>query len=185
MTRSASVVLLVAVAAGYAAAIFLYRRAVPDGLTSPWFVLVAMIAVLGLAFVAQPVVRFRVPAAIRPVRRWEGPFYRRLGVPAFGTLLRRTPLRLLNTHVYLPEGAADAARVLGSLEAAEASHLLSALLTLPYIAYAGANGHGTAVAGILVAQLLVNLYPVAHLRLARQRVERVAARVLPCASRVP
>ncbi len=172
---------LAAVAAGYGVALVLYLRAVPGGLTSPWFVFVAMICVLGLAFVASPVVPLRVPAAMRKVRRWEveGRLYRVMRVRAFGTLLRRTPLRLLNTQVYLGgRGERRPLVLIALLEAAEASHLWAGLLALPYMVYAFAHGAWATVFWFVVAQALVNAYPIAHLRLARQRVERIVER--PC-----
>jgi hypothetical protein len=166
---------LVAVAAAYVVAAAWYWRAVPGGFTSPWFVLVAMICFLGLAFVAQPVVPLRVPAILRPVRRWEteGPLYRALGVRAFGMLLRRTPLRLLNTQVYLRGRGRDRAALTALLEAAEASHLWAGVLVLPYLAYAAIQGAWTSLLWIFIAQVLVNVYPVAHLRVARHRVEKL------------
>jgi hypothetical protein len=166
---------LAGVVTGYAFAAALYARAAPGGLVSPWFVFVAMVCVLGLAFVAQPLVPLRVPAFIREVRASEVAVYRMFGVPAFGQLLRRTPLRLLNQQVYLA-GGTDPASLLRLLEAAEASHLLSAFLTVPYLVYAGARRDWVTLACFLVAQALINVYPIAHLRLARRRVLRVARR---------
>ncbi|MCU0252792.1 MAG: hypothetical protein MUE61_21585, partial [Vicinamibacterales bacterium] len=92
-----------AVAAGYAAAFVATRRFMPFSVASPWFVFVAMVCVLGLAFVAQPIVMIRMPGPLRAIRTWEarGRVYRALGVPAYGRLLRRTPLRLFNVDVYL------------------------------------------------------------------------------------
>lgn len=169
---------LAVVATGYAGAIALYLWA-GFSLTSPWFVFAAMVCILGLAFVAEPVVRLRPPAALRPVRRWEatGGVYRTLGVRRFGTILRHTPLRALNARVYLA-AAGDVEHVRALLESAEASHLLSAVLTAPYMAYAGARGRWGTVVGFSLAQLLLNLYPIAHLRLARHRLERIANRTI-------
>jgi hypothetical protein len=166
---------LAAVAGAYAVSAFWYWRTVPEGLTSPWFVIVAMICVLGLAFVASPVIPLRVPGALRAVRDWEarGRVYRALGVPAFGTLLRRTPLRLLNTQVYLRGCGRDRAALTALLESAEASHFWAGLLVLPYVVYASIHGAWATVFWIGVAQALVNAYPIAHLRLARSRVERI------------
>jgi hypothetical protein len=56
------------------------------------------------------------------VRRWErrSAWYRVLGVRDFGRLLRRSPLRFLNRHVYRV-ASHDGKRLLGELEGAEAS----------------------------------------------------------------
>jgi hypothetical protein len=47
---------LLAVAAAYSLAFLLFQRAVPFSVESHWFVCVAMICFLGLAFMTRPVV---------------------------------------------------------------------------------------------------------------------------------
>ena len=166
------------VAAGYTVAFFALQRAMPFSLASPWFVFVAMVCVLGLAFVAQSIVMLRMPPSLRAVREWEykGGLYQALHAPAFGRLLRRTPLRLFNRDVYLRGRRDDAARVGAELEAAEASHLLAAVLVLPYMIYASLLGWWTALFGVSLAQALINVYPIMHLRLTRHRLDRLAAK---------
>ncbi len=170
-----------AVAAGYIAAFFLLRRFTPFHLDSPWFVSVAMICFLGLAFVAQPLVMIRMPRLLRTIRAWEveGRVYRALGVPAYGRLLRRTALRLFNRDVYLHNGLRDRQRVGAELEAAEASHFWAALLVAPYMVYITLTGRWSALLGISLAQVLINLYPVMHLRLSRYRLDRLTSRMEP------
>jgi hypothetical protein len=169
---------LIAVAAAYTAAFVLFRRLAPFRLDSPWFVCVAMICFLGLAFMAGPVARIRMPRRLRTIRAWEadGGLYRAIGVARFGRLLRRTPLRLLNTSVYLDAEARDVAKVRAQLEAAEASHFWAAALVAPYMAYSSLMGMWSALLGISLAQVLINVYPVMHLRLSRHRLERLASR---------
>ena len=170
---------LLAVAAAYAAAFMLVRRVAPFDLASPWFVFVAMVCFLGLVFAAQPVVMLRMPGPLRVIRGWEreGGFYRAMGVPAYGRLLRRTPLRLFNRDVYLRNGLGDAARVFAELEAAEASHFWDAMLVLPYMAYLALQGAWTAFLWFSLAQVLINVYPVMHLRVTRHRLDRLASRM--------
>lgn len=169
----------VGVAAGYGIAYFAWQRVMPFSLASPWFVVVSMICFLGLAFVAQPLVMIRMPGPLRTVRAWEveGGLYRRLGVPAFGTLLRRTPLRLFNRDVYLPGGLRDKARVGAELEAAEASHFWAAALVAPYMAYLSLRGTWVPLFWVSLAQVVINVYPVMHLRLTRHRLERIVSRM--------
>ena len=176
---------LAGVAAAYAVSLVLYLRAAPGGWLSPWFVLVAMVCVLGLAFVAEPVVPLRLPAGWMRIRRWEaeGRLHRALGVPAFGWLLRRTPLKWLNAQVYWGRCGRDPAALLAKLEAAETSHLLAGVLVAPYMVYALVQGAWTTVFWFFVAQLLANAYPIAHLRLARHRVQRIARRTISSAAR--
>jgi hypothetical protein len=181
MSRMGYLIRLLAVAAGYAAAFFLAQRALPFSVTSPWFVFVAMVCFLGLAFVAQPLLMIRMPGPLRPIRAWEGQrgFYRAIGVPAFGRLLRRSPLRLFNMDVYFRNGPGDMARVGAELEAAEASHVLAAALVAPYMVYALAHRMWGALFWISLAQLLINAYPVMHLRLTRRRLDRLASKRPP------
>lgn len=178
MSRPGYWMRLLAVAAGYAAAFFLAQRAVPFSVTSPWFVFVAMVCFLGLAFVAQPLLMIRMPRPLRPIRAWEGErgLYRSIGVPAFGRLLRRPPLRLFNMDVYFRKGAGDMARVGAELEAAEASHFWASALVAPYMAYALAHRLWGALFWISLAQVLINAYPVMHLRLTRYRLDRLASK---------
>ena len=97
------------VAAGYTVAFVALQHVMPFSLASPWFVVTAMIRLLGLAFVAQPLVMMTMPWFLRTIRAREvhGGFYRAVGVPVFGRLLRLTPLRLFNMDVYLRDGLAD------------------------------------------------------------------------------
>jgi hypothetical protein len=181
MGKGADWIRLIAVAAGYVAAFLLVRRFLPFRLDSPWFVCVAMICFLGLAFVAQPLVIIRMPRLLRTIRAWEieGRLYRALGVPAFGRLLRRTPLRLFNRDVYLRDGLRDTRTVGAELEAAEASHFWAALLVAPYMVHFTLMGMWSALLGISLAQALINVYPVMHLRLSRYRLDRLASRMEP------
>jgi hypothetical protein len=178
MDRRLGWIRLVAVATAYAVAFVLFRRVVSFSLVSPWFVAVAMVCFLGLAFVAQPLVMVTMPRPLRTIRSWEveGKVYRALGIPAYGRLLRRTPLRLFNRDVYLHDGLRDTARVGAELEAAEASHFCAALLVVPYMAYMSVRGMWVPLFWISLAQLLINVYPVLHLRLTRQRLDRLASR---------
>ena len=178
MTRSGDSLRFLAVAAAYGAAFVLFRRTMAFSLDSPWFVLVAMICFLGLAFVAQPLLMMRMPRPLRALRVWEveGRLYRTLGVHAFGSLLRRTPLRLFNRDVYLRGGLQEAARVAAELEAAEASHFWAAVLVVPYMVHAARTGSWGALLGISLAQLTINVYPVMHLRMSRHRLGRFSQR---------
>jgi hypothetical protein len=172
---------LLAVAAGYLVAFVAIRYAFPFNLESPWFVAVAMVCFLGLAAVARPVIPIRMPPSLREIRPWEaqGGFYRTLGVPAFGVLLRRTPLRLLNRDVYVQAGARDAAPLAAALEAAEASHFWDAVLVGAYMVRVSLQGDWRTLLWFSLGQLLLNVYPMMHLRLTRHRLDRLASRKRP------
>jgi hypothetical protein len=62
--------------------------------------------------------------------------------------------------------------VLRELEAAEASHTLSALLVVPYLVRAAGMGWWGSLWWVATAQLVINLLPIMHLRLARAGVSR-------------
>jgi hypothetical protein len=68
------------------------------------------------------------------------------------------------------------ARVAAELEAAEASHFWAAMLVAPYMVYALAHRMWGALFWISLAQVLINAYPVMHLRLTRHRLGRLASK---------
>ena len=142
------------------------------GMNSPWLVLLLMFDFLGIAKVAEPLFRLKMPRALRPVRRCErvGDMYRRLGVLGFGKLLRRSPLRYLNSAVYLVKTNGDLSEVCLRAESGEASHFWAAVLFTPYVMLAGMNCQWSVVAWFSLAQVLVNIYPILHLRHVRWRL---------------
>lgn len=149
------------------------------GTASPWLALLLMFDFLGVARFAEPLFRLRMPGALRPLRPWErrGDLYRRLCVPRFGRLLRKTPLRHLNTGVYLDRGPKDPFLVRLHCESSEANHFWAALPFMAYIVFAGVNGMWSIAAFFLAVQLLVNVYPILHLRYIRGRLDRAIRRM--------
>jgi hypothetical protein len=148
------------------------RRAL--GTASPWLGLLLMFYFLGFAKVAEPLFVLRLPGALRRIRPWErvGTLYRVLGVPIFGGLLRQTPLRYLNTALYLTKGPRDLPRIYRLAESAEAAHLWAAVLFTPYIGYVWLSGRAREAAILLLVQLFFNVYPILHLRIVRARLDR-------------
>jgi hypothetical protein len=144
------------------------------GITSPWLVLLLMFYFLAIAKVAEPLFRLKVPGVLRPLRPWERrrDVYRRLGVLSFGRLLRLSPLSALNSAVYLDRGDKDPARVRLWIESSEASHFWAAVLFTPYVVFAALRGMWSVVAWFSLAQLLLNVYPILHLRYVRGRLDR-------------
>ncbi|WP_457096844.1 glycosyl-4,4'-diaponeurosporenoate acyltransferase CrtO family protein [Lysobacter sp. P5_B9] len=167
---------LLAVLLVFAVSFVLLSRVI--GITSPWLVLLLMFYFLGLAKVAEPLFVLRMPATLRPVRHWErdGHVYRRLGVVGFGRLLRRTPLRYLNSAVYLDRQRRHPLQVRHLAESAEASHFWAAVLFMPYVVFAALSGMWGVAAWFLLAQVLVNVYPILHLRHVRGRLDRIIRR---------
>jgi hypothetical protein len=169
---------LIVTALAFAFSLAMMGRAV--GPASPWMVLLVMMCFLGLAKIAEPIYLLKMPGRLRSVRPWElkGKIYRSLRVPEFGALLRNTPLRLLNTSVYLSGEKPDVRRILRLVEAAEASHFWAGVLLTPYLFYCAWTGRW-AVLGVclIVVQVVGNIYPILHLRWTRGRLERMRRRV--------
>lgn len=168
---------LLAVILVFGASFALLSRAI--GITSPWLVLLLMFQFLGIARVAEPLFRLRMPRMLRPLRPWELESHvsRRLGVLRFGRILRHSPLRYLNSGVYLERRRGDPLQVRLQAESSEAAHFWAAVLVMPYVAFAGLSSRWSIVAVFVLAQVLVNLYPILHLRHIRGRLDRIIPRI--------
>ncbi len=171
-----SVLVLAVTAAGFAVSFVLLERAI--GGASPWLGLMGVFYFLGLTKVAEPLFLIRMPPTLRTVRTWEidGTAYRHCLVPAFGKLLRETPLRFLNLSVYLGRRHADLIGVSRQVEAAEAAHFWAAVLFTPYVAWVGWSGRPREAAILLGVQIVLNIYPILHLRTVRGRMDRLLKR---------
>lgn len=152
---------------------FLFARAV--GVASPWFSVTAAFVLLGILDLMRPFGVLRVPGALVRIRKWEqrGFVHRRLGVIAFGRLLRRTPLRLLNRRVYLAAKAGDLDQVRHEVAAAEAAHFWAGVMTLPYVVLAFTQRWWSSLLALLVFNLAAHVLPILHLRWVRLRISRV------------
>ncbi len=173
------VTLLVATVLAFGVSMLMMQSAV--GLASPWMALMAVFCFLGLAKVADPIYALKVPASVRELRPWElrGAVYRKVGVPAFGALLRNTPLRVLNTTVYVSGNHRDPLLVLRQVESAEACHFWAAMLLTPYLVWCALSGRWVVLGAFLAVQIVLNMYPILHLRSVRGRLERVRRRRNP------
>ncbi|HEY2629227.1 MAG TPA: hypothetical protein VGI57_08865 [Usitatibacter sp.] len=171
MWKHVAVLLATSIAFGFS--LVMMQRAI--GLDSPWMVLLLFLCFLGLAGIAQPVYILKVPAGLRTLRPWEreGAIYRKFGVPAFGALLRNTPLRFLNSSVYVSTARRDLGRVVRQLESAEAIHFWGAVLLVPYLVFSVWHGKWAVLAAFGLVQVIGNAYPIMHLRMVRGRLERM------------
>jgi glycosyl-4,4'-diaponeurosporenoate acyltransferase len=177
MSNVRDLTVLSLVAASFAASLILFRRAV--GLTSPWFGVILMLSVLGVVAFVRPLFHLKLPGFLRKTRSWEarGRLYNVLGVQAFGTLLRRAPLRQLNPLVYMTRFA-DPTVVRAQIESAEAAHVLAAGFLIPHMVYACVHRWWAAMVWLLIVQVALNFYPILHLRWARIRIDRFQERGL-------
>jgi hypothetical protein len=148
------------------------------GTTSPWLALLLMLYFLGLGKVAEPLFMLKMPKRLYRLRPWEqeAEVMRRLRIPSFGRLLRRTPLRYLNSNVYLDQRRRDPREVRLRAESAEALHFWAGVLFMPFIAFAAIAARWSALGWFVLAQLLVNIYPILHLRHVRWRLDRAMRR---------
>ena len=142
------------------------------GTGSPVFAGIVIFVIMGWTGFAHPMMNFGVPRASRFVSarelgmtssNWSG-------VPAFGALLKGTPLKRLSPAVYLRRFPRDPVGVARHLEAAEAVHLWAIVFSVPYLAYLGVNGFRGAVGVSLGCHVIGNFYPILHLRQARGRL---------------
>jgi hypothetical protein len=158
------------------AALVAFGRAA--GLQSPWFAVTAAICPLGLLDLARFFVRLPVPRKALAIQPWEtnGRVYRALGVRAFGEMLRRTPLRILNRRVYLDASSHDLKTICAHMEESEAAHLWAALLLIPCCLLAWRRGWWPTLVCLLLVELFANVYPILHLRCVRGRSERILQR---------
>ncbi|MFS2139459.1 hypothetical protein [Duganella sp. Dugasp56] len=149
------------------------------GITSPWLALLLMFYFLGIAKIAEPLYALRMPGALYQLRSWEqkGDILRRLRVPGFGRMLRHTPLRYLNAGVYLAQQRGDVVKLRRQIESSEAAHFWATVLFTPFIAVVALSGRWGFVACFSFAQVLVNIYPILHLRYIRGRLDRTTRRV--------
>lgn len=147
------------------------------GFSSPWLALLLMFYFMALAKLAEPFFVLPMPAALLRLRRWEqsGRLYCRLAVPQFGSLLRNTPLRYFNAQVY-SSGAGDLPGLQRRLLSVEATHFWAAVLFTPYIAFLFLRRQPGLAAIFLLIQLVVNVYPILHLRSARGRLATLLQR---------
>jgi 1,4-dihydroxy-2-naphthoate octaprenyltransferase len=145
------------------------------GITSPWLALLVMLYFSGIAKFAQPLFMLRMPKGLYQLRRWEedGDVLRQLHISGFGKLLRQTPLRYLNSGVYLDRQQKDPLKVRLYTDSAEAIHFWSAVVFMPFIVLAAIAGEWSVVAWFLLAQVLFNVYPILHLRQVRGRLDRI------------
>ncbi|SRR6266567_5359308 len=155
------------------------------GFESPFFAIVVIFTALGLTSLARPLSFLKPPPPFQQVRSWElnGDVYRALGVRTFGTLLRRSPLRYLNSNVYLSRKPGDPDGVCAQMEAAEAAHLWAMVLTIPYVVFLAIQVRLSTFFWFIVINLGGNVYPVLHLRWARGRLIRARHRKLLIRSR--
>lgn len=167
---------LLATAIGFGVCFFMLQRVI--GANSPWLGLLLMFFFMGLAKIAQPLFMLGLPRILIQVRAWEttGPAYGRLGVYAFGRTLRNTPLRYCNTSVYLPGRRRDLASLYRQAASAEAIHFWAMILFTPYIVFVALQGQIRVVAIFLLIQLLLNVYPILHLRTLRGRLDQLFSR---------
>ena len=178
MKKLRDIFILFAVTVAFGFSLFMFRRAV--GFTSPWFALTTMLCFLGLVAFARPLFILKLPSFLRTVRVWEmrSRLYRVLGIPAFGELLRRTPLRYLQPLVYLKRYPGDPTMVQTQIEGAEAAHFWAAALVIPYMVYACVQNWWGVTFWFMIVQVVGNVYPILHLRWVRGRLTRVIAKKL-------
>lgn len=181
-----------AIMTGFLISLVLALRVLP--FASPYYGWIVMSSVLALGAFGRKLFLLKLPPPLEPIQAWErrGSFYRHTGVAAFGVILRRTPLRNLQPLVYLQHQPGEMAVVLAQVKGAEAVHFWAGLALMPWIGIAVFHNEWVAFVVLAAIQLLLNIYPMLHLRWVRCRMETMFDRMaskrtrrgrttLPCA----
>jgi hypothetical protein len=139
------------------------------------FAVVATILASEWVALIRAAVSLPAPAGLLSIRAGETKLLRKrwTGVPFFGAILRRTPLRHLGGPVYLDTCSHNVQRVIEGMHDAEAVHIYSAGLCIAFELFWAARGSGLSAGLSLGVNLILNIYPVLHLRLACGRLERL------------
>ncbi|MCU0787862.1 MAG: hypothetical protein MUC91_06675 [Verrucomicrobia bacterium] len=140
---------------------------------------VVLMLVAGWVSVLHSVVPLPLPRSMLRVRMGEFAFLRARwsGVRTFGALLRNTPLRRLGGQVFLAGANRDATAVLRGLHSAEVVHIWAFLLCCPWFVLWGVRGQWACLVSGFAVNVLINVYPVLHLRYVTWRIEQFAARM--------
>jgi Glycosyl-4,4'-diaponeurosporenoate acyltransferase len=165
-----------AIVVGAVLGVTLYLFGRFTGHRSPLFAVIAAADALGFVGLTRPAFHWTLPGFLNAVRPWEREVYRSLGVPEFGELLRRPPIRYLNSMVYLRGQGGDLGKVRARLLDAEGAHFWGVVLTIPLMACMLSQGWWDSLAWALVFHVVFNAYPAFHLRSVRARIERIAGR---------
>jgi len=153
---------------------FLYKTL---GGASPGFAFIVTLAPMGVMRYVHPVRRVGTPSFFHRLRdrEYRPARARRIGLVAFAWFLRHSPLRLLNTSVYLRRWPGSPALVLTHVLEAEASHFWAFFAAMPYLAFALFHGWWAGFTVGWAVQICGNIYPYLHLRYTRSRLDAVIA----------
>ncbi|MEP7154766.1 MAG: hypothetical protein ABI905_03270 [Betaproteobacteria bacterium] len=164
----------IVLAAIFGATLFFVARF--SGIHSAFFLLVLAAAGLAFSAVLEKVLNCGLSASTSDATMPEPTKFELPGVTVFGQVLRRTPLRLLNPSVYFNASQKDWPAVLEQADRARAIHFYSFLFTIPLMVWAIWNFDLWAFGALALFQLLLNLYPMLHLRSVRRRIVRMMSR---------
>ena len=169
-------VLLVGTAAG-ATALFLFGRVF--GASSAAFAVTATVLVSAWVAVVHTAWQLPLLESLAQVGPREFALLRSLwaGVTLFGAVLRNTSLRHLGGAVYLRDCGRDPVAISRGIRDATAVHVWAFVFGLPWLAYWAWQQWWLSVALSLAIQALFNVYPVLHLRLTNERLNRCAAKL--------
>ncbi|MCC6233298.1 MAG: hypothetical protein IT580_11685 [Verrucomicrobiales bacterium] len=146
-----------------ASALFAYERAFgPDAvvqrplvtiLVTAWF---AIVGAVGLLPLPKRVLQILPGEPTFLLSRWSG-------VPAFGFLLKRTPLRHLGGRVFLAAAGGNPRLVQETLLAAERIHLGALLGSVPWLVRWMLHGRWQVAGASLLVHVVLNIFPMLHL----------------------
>lgn len=141
---------------------------------SAWFAFAVVWVPMVAVGLLSRVVAVRLPDRFHTLRPFErdGRVYERVGVRLAKRTLRRGPLAVFNPQLHLPAERTpeQLARLASNMRAAEASHAVLFVATLPVAAHAVVRGWWSAALLMLVFDVAMNLYPVMLQRYNRARL---------------
>jgi hypothetical protein len=120
-----------------------------------------------------------LPPVLMPISRAEYGFLQSplSGVRAYGWLLIHTPIRRLGGAVFVTgTGPAALAKMLPGLTGAETVHVWSVIALSPLLIVWIWMAAGAALATSLLVILIFHIYPIAHLRMVRYRLNLIQKR---------
>ncbi len=154
---------------------FIHGRAFPPhgnplvySLAISWLISITIAVVSSAIF-------FRVNPALFSPANWEkhGEIYDRADLRAFRWVLLHSPLGWINGNFHLRAGRADCDRLLREINASEAVHWLTCVVSVMLAVSYLRHGHAVYGYAMLLVRIPFDLYPIMLQRWNRGRVWRV------------
>lgn len=120
-------------------------------------------------------IELTVPNCMKKVSMLEFKIYKFpvTGVSLFGYLLKNTALRKLGGDVFIKGNGRGLSKILQGLQAAEAVHFWSFVVMIPFLFCWSFLDELSILSVVIIVILFLHLFPVAHIRMVRFRIEKL------------